>query len=107
MAEKIPLVQGDNLPRVALKITDRNGAPADLTGCTGANLHFKQKGSTAAPIIISCAVDIPESSVSFEFPNGALDGPPGDYQGEISLDFSGKSHTLFDPLQFKMRAQFA
>lgn len=107
MSEKIPLVQGDNLPRINSVLKDADGVLFDLTGCTGANLYFKAKGSTDAPDTIVCTVDIPTSKVSFDFPNGVLDKPAGEYVGEIELDFNGKKQTVYDPLQFKLREQFA
>ena len=37
----------------------------------------------------------------------ALDGPPGDYEGEIEINFSdGTIQTVYDPLKFKLREEF-
>ncbi len=107
MSNKIPLVQGDNLPRVTLTLKDKDGVLYDLTGCTGAVLYFKARGSKDVPTTIPCTVDIPNSKVSFEFPDGVLDRPAGEYVGEVELDFSGKTLTVYEMTTFKLREQFA
>lgn len=107
MSTKILLVQGDNLPRVSLTVTDQEGQPLDLSGCTGAQVHFRAKGSNEAPVVIPCDVDTPTAKVAFEFADGVLDISPGDYVGEVQLSFGAKKHTVWEPLQFKVREQFA
>lgn len=107
MSTKIPLVQGDNLPRISLILKDQVGAVMSLAGCTAATMYFKPKGSTAAPVAIPCDVDILSSKVSFEWADGVLNVEPGDYVGEVELLFGTKRHTVWDQLQFRVRAQFA
>lgn len=102
MAERIDLVQGDNLPRCTITLKNRDGSAPDLTGLTDARLLFRKKGGTTVTTI-DC--DIAAATVSWEWPNGAL-AEPGEYEGEVELDFGGKKQTLFETLRFRVRAQF-
>lgn len=103
MSDPIRLVQGDNLPRQVVAITDAAGAAANLSAVTSAVLHFRKRGTTAVQTI-TC--DIVGSTVEFEFADGVL-AEAGDYEGEIELVFGTKKQTLERPLKFKVRAQFA
>lgn len=42
----------------------------------------------------------------FYFPGTTLDIPPGQYQGEIEMNFNGLIMTVYDLLQFTLRAEF-
>lgn len=104
--EKIRLVQGDQLPRVTVDVTaGRDGDLVSLAGVTSASLRFRAVGSDTVLSTITCDVELP-SSVAFEFPEGVLDVPAGDYEGELELMFASRPHTLFNPLRFVVRAQF-
>lgn len=106
MSERIELVQGDQLPRVTVDVTaGRGGDLVSLTGVTSASLKFRAAGTDTVLATIACDIE-PPSAVAFEFPEGVLDVPAGDYEGEIELMFATRPHTLFNPLRFKVRAQF-
>lgn len=108
MSEKIPLVQNDDLPWVHVVIRDQDGNLADLTGLTAANVYFREVGTAGTPTTIVCSVlDIPNSKVSFNFAGGKLNVTPGEYEGEVELTIGGLKQTLFEPLTFKVRKQFA
>lgn len=99
---RIFLVRGSNYPLVSLAVTQA-GKPANLAGCTGGVLRFRQRtGQTVLEVPLT--VNITTSEVSFEFPDAGLDVPPGEYLGEIKLLFGTKTWTLYDLVEFTVRA---
>lgn len=104
--EKIPLVQGDDLPRVTLTITDLDDVPVSIAGCTGATIYWRPVGSTAAPTAITADVSVGAGTVAFDFQGGVLSAA-GEFEAEVELDFSGLKQTLYRPLKFKVRPQYA
>lgn len=106
LRERIDLVSGDQLPRITVDvIAGRGGDPVTLTGLTSASLKLRALGTEPVLATIACDIE-PPSAVAFEFPEGALDVPAGEYEGEIELIFGTRPHTLFTPLRFRVRAQF-
>ena len=104
MSGRILLVQGDNLPRTTLTIKNKaDGTDADLSGLTSAVLLFRKKGTLEEPISVPC--DIDGSTLSFQFADGVL-ADAGEYEGEIELNWSGAIQTLYNRLNFRVRAQF-
>ena len=99
---RIFLVRGSNYPLVSLGVTEA-GKLANLAGCTGGVLRFRQRTGQSV-LEIPVTVDIPGSKVSFEFPDAGLDVPPGEYLGEIKLMFGVKTWTLYDLVEFTVRA---
>jgi hypothetical protein len=110
MADKIFLVKGDTGPALVCTIVDNvTGAVINLTGST-INLHFRAVGSiTLQATVPGVITDGPNGVVTF-FPSSTpamLQGDPGDYEGEIQIDFpSGQTQTLYDLLRFKVREEF-
>lgn len=110
MAEKIKLVQGDTRPAIVCTLTDENtGNIIDLTGAT-VRLKFRAAGDTT--LIASntgTVTDGPAGKCVF-FPANApemLQGPAGDYEGEIEITFDdGQIQTVYDLLKFKLREDF-
>ena len=100
--ERILLVTGSNYPVVSLAVTQA-GKLADLTGCTGGVLRFRQRTGQSV-LEIPVTVNVPASEVSFEFPDAGLDVLPGEYLGEIKLLFGTKTWTLYDLVEFTVRA---
>lgn len=105
MAEKTRLVQGDDLPRITLDITDLEGNSASIDGCTGAVVHWRAVGGAAATPIVATP-DVEARTVSFDFSGGVL-SEAGEFEAEVELDFSGLKQTLERPLRFRVRPQFA
>lgn len=105
MSERILLVQGDNYPRVTLNATDPQGRDVGLPGAVSAVLQFynpREQGTQVVP----CEVTPETGEISFEWPDGVLDVPPGDYLGEIEITFAGgKRQTIYHPIKFKLREQ--
>lgn len=106
----IKLVQGDNLPEVTLTLTDRaTGDPLNLSAATtNTVVKLRALGGTTVLSTIPCwkpngGLD---GVVTFSFPANTLDIPAGQYQGEIEISFNGQILTVYDLLQFTLRAEF-
>lgn len=111
MANRINLVTGDNLPVITLTFTDlSNNAIIDLSdpGVT-VRVHFRATGATEVIATIPCAIvgDGKDGRVSFSFGNTLADITPGKYEGEVEIDYDGQIQTVYEPLQFTVREQFA
>jgi hypothetical protein len=111
MAEKIKLVQGDNLPYITLTLTSSDtGSPIDLSDPgTVVRVYFRAAGSSTILSTLTCSkVDNGlTGKVRFNFPNNTLDVEPGAYEGEVEIDFGGSTQTVFEILKFAVRSQFA
>ena len=106
----IKLVQGDNLPIVTLTLTDaQTGNVIDLSAST-TTVVVKLRSATGTTILstLTCTKTNGGSDgvVAFNFPTPTLTVPAGQYQGEIEMSFNGQILTVFDLLQFTVRAQF-
>ena len=107
-ADKIKLVQGDTRPTLVCTLTDDSSGDAiNITGAT-VRLKFRQVGSTTLKDTIIGTVTSGEGGVvTFTWGSDALDGPPGEYEGEIEIVFSDNSiQTVYDLLKFKLRSEF-
>jgi len=110
MSEKIKLVTGDNRPYVRVTLTDKDGTPVNLSdSTTSVVVHFRATGSETVLQTLTCnKVGTGEDGiVAFNFPAGALDIDPGPYEGEVEIDFDGEKQTVYQPLKFIVREQFA
>lgn len=110
MAERIKLVQGDNYPYITLTLTDRStGLPMYLGDAdTVVRVYFRAAGEDTILSTLVCekvgAVD--SGRVRFNFPGTTLDVEPGQYEGEVEVDFDGEKQTVYEVLKFTVRAQF-
>lgn len=127
MAQKINLVQGDTLPAIDVFLTDEN--TGDYIGLTGATvrMYFRALGDPEIlatvdgillPGIIDANGDVNEADpynvagkhghVQFQWEPGDLDQPAGTYEGEIEITHSnGNIQTVYTPIRFKLREDFA
>ena len=107
MAERIKLVQGDNLPTIRMVLRHGDGTPMSLIDATVV-VHFRRAGETQVLSTISCAKinNGALGEVSFNFPGSTLNVDPGAYEGEIEIDFAGEKQTVYDVLKFTVRQQF-
>jgi len=106
----IKLVQGDNLPEVTLTLTDRQtGDPLDLSASTTV-IVVKLRAASGTTVLSTLTCSKPNGGsdgvVKFYFPANTLDIPAGNYQGEIEINYNGQYLTVFDLLQFVLRAEF-
>lgn len=108
MNERIKLVQGDNLPYIRLTLRHADGDPIDVSAAT-VRMYFRERGSTTLLSTITCTKPNggADGIVVFNFPGSTLDVNPGYYEGEVEIDFSGETQTVYNTLQFQVRAQFA
>jgi hypothetical protein len=109
MADVIKVVQGDTKPLISLTLTDEaTGDPFDLSASTTTVVvKFRAAGSVDDPQVIYCfKTDAANGKVRFDFSGGILDVDPGLYEGEIEVDLDGATHTVYDVLKFRVRAQF-
>ena len=106
----IKLVQGDNLPQVTLTLTDlQTGEPLDLSApTTTVVVKLRALGGTTVLSTLSCVKTNGglDGVLMFYFPANTLDIPAGQYQGEIEISYNGQYLTVYDLLQFTLRAEF-
>ena len=105
----IKLVQGDNLPEITLTLTDAQTTnPIDLSDpLTTVVVKLRAQSGTSVLSVLPCSkVDALNGIVKFYFPATTLDIPAGQYQGEIEISFNGLILTVYDLLQFTLRAEF-
>lgn len=111
MAEKIRLVQGDNLPFITLVLTDSvTGLPLDLSDVgTIVRVYFRAAGASAVLATLTCQKvgGGTTGQVRFNFPGTTLNVAPGPYEGEVEIDYAGTKQTIYEILKFNVRAQFA
>lgn len=110
MVDKIRLVQGDTRPVLVVTLTDTTtGLPIDITGAT-VRLKFREAGASALTATITGSVTSgPAGTVVFHWVTEptALNGNPGEYQGEVEITFSdGTIQTVYEILKFKLRQDF-
>ena len=109
MAEKIRLVQGDTRPIIRLTLKHSDGSALDVGDAT-VRLHFRAAGAESVLATIPCTyeTDGSDGSVLLQFPAGTLNVEPGQYEGEVEVDYGGgERQTVYEILKFQLRAQFA
>ena len=110
MADTIKLVKGDELPQITLTLTDDVANSAlDLSDSnTTVTVKFRLRGGTTTLSTISTTklTNGSDGKVFFNFAGGVLDVDPGEYEGEINIDFNGSSQTVYDTLNFRVRDNF-
>jgi hypothetical protein len=109
MAEKIKLVQGDTRPYIKATLRDADGTAINVQGAT---VRFKFRASGDATTLFTVVCSKPNNGVDglvmFNFPTGSLLVDPGNYEGELEIDYGGNDiQTVYDLLKFSVRAQFS
>jgi hypothetical protein len=106
----IKLVQGDNLPEVTLTLINlETDEPLDLSAATTTIVvKLRALGGKTVLSTLTCVKTNggADGVVMFFFPANTLDIPAGQYQGEIEISFNGQFLTVYDLLQFSLRAEF-
>lgn len=107
MADIIKLVKGDELPQITLTLKDDvSGSAVDLSAATtSVSIKFRLRGTTTtlSTITTSKLTDGSDGKVYFNFAGGILDVDPGEYEGEIVIDFNNSLQTVYDTLNFRVR----
>lgn len=108
---RIRLVRNDTGPQIQLTLLDDvTGDPINLAGAT-ATLHFRPAGGPGA--LFSRPLVIPGTTAAagialVVWEEGDLDQPEGVYEGEIEVLLqNGVRQTVFEPLQFRLREDYA
>lgn len=108
MADTIKVVKGDELPQIVLTLTDDTANSAlDLSlSTTSVSIYFRKKGSTTILSTISTtkSTDGSDGKITFNFAGGVLDVDPGEYEGEIAINYNGSIQTVYELLKFRVRA---
>lgn len=110
MSSKIRLVSGDTRPFIRITLTNKDGNPINVSDeDTVVSIYFRAVGATQVLSTIICSKPNggADGLVQFNFPAGALDVEPGPYEGEIEINFGGNTQTVYQPLKFTVREQFA
>jgi hypothetical protein len=111
MADVIRLVKGDELPIIQLTLTDdvANQVLDISAASTTVSVRFRKAGTTTLLSTIACSksTDGTDGQVEFDFQGGVLDVDPGQYEGEIVVDFNGNSQTVYELLTFRVRDSLA
>lgn len=110
MSEKIKLVSGDNRPYVRVTLTDVDGNAINLSDAnTTVVVYFRAVGSPTILATLSCTKvnGGADGVITFNFPGTTLNVPAGPYEGEIEINFAGQKQTVYQPLKFNVREQFA
>jgi hypothetical protein len=110
MTSAINLVQGDNRPFITLTLTDDAGGAIDLSDSTTViRIYFRSVQSKEVLTIIPTTKVNGGSTgrVTFNFPGDTLEVKPGNYLGDVEIDFNGEVQTVYEPLQFNVREKFA
>lgn len=113
MSSYIKLVQGDaNNPQVQATITDDNtGVVVDLTYGTCV-LKFRQVAATTLTDTISGTItNAVGGVVVFPMSPASMAGPPGDYEGQISVTWAAPSpkvgtQSVYNTLRFRLAPSF-
>ena len=103
----IELVQGDTGPQIKAEIT-REGVAQNLSGAT-AVLRFRKKKTTSVLFTlstISTSDQLTAGDLYFSFTAGQLDIDEGYYEGEIEIVNSGVRETIYELVDFFLRADF-
>lgn len=107
MADIIKLVKGDELPQITLTLKDDvSGSAVDLSAATtSVSIKFRLRGTTTtlSTITTSKLTDGSDGKVYFNFAGGILDVDPGEYEGEIVINFNSSLQTVYDTLNFRVR----
>lgn len=103
----IQLVQGDTGPQIKADIT-RDGTAEDLTGATCVMRFRKKKTSTVLFTLNTVSSDeqLALGNLYFVFSSGQLDIDEGFYEGEIEVVNSGVRETIYETVDFFVRADF-
>lgn len=124
MTTRIRLVSGDTRPPIIVSVRTSANEVVNCTGATVVLLFRPENGTllrtipgsliagylTPAGIIDTAPPYATPGSggmMQFDWPAGALNVQPGNYEGEVQITFSdGSIQTVYDPLKFTVRQGF-
>lgn len=124
MTTRIRLVSGDTRPPVVVSVRSTANEIIDCTNATvvmffrpeGGALLRTIPGTLLAGILTPAGTIDPDPPytapgsgglMQFDWPAGALNVQPGNYEGEIQITFPGGAiQSVYDPLKFRIRQGF-
>lgn len=118
MSDTIPVVENDTRPDLAITLKDSKTGdlsdpeswdPIDLSDpTTTVSVKWRlRNGTTVIEIIVCTKVDGGGTGkVLMAFGTFLVGLAPGNYEGEIEIDFDGETQTVYDTLKLKVRADF-
>jgi len=118
MSDLIEVTQGDDLPSIQLNLKDSNSGdrgdpdtwdPIDISGTTTVNVNLRLKGGDGTILGVATTTrtgDGTDGETVMSWPAGFLDSDPGNYEGEIYLDYAGAIQTVPEKLKIKIKEQF-
>lgn len=108
-ANRIKLVANDSRPFVYVTIKDEDGNAVNLVGALAVRVYFREEGADSIIATLNAQIYLPsQGKIMFDFSGGVLNGLDGGYEGEIEIEFSaGVTQTVYKPLKFFVRPQFA
>ena len=104
------LVQGDTGPQIKVTVTrDETGDVVDMSGAT-VYLKIRPKNSKTLSLTLT-ATDVGTNLASgiaiFVFSDGDLDIEPGNYEGEVEINFTdGSIETVYELVELFVREDF-
>ena len=111
MADVIRVVKGDVFPIIQVTLNDDVAETAlDVSAATTTvSVRFRKAGTTTLLSTITCSKSTGglDGKVEFDFSGGVLNVDPGQYEGEIVVDFNGQTQTVYEVLQFRVRDNLA
>ena len=111
MSNVYELVSGDTAPQIKATITRfDDGSVVDMSGAT-VRLYFRKKGTTTVLFTMTAANtdDLANGIAVFSFASTDLQNrAAGNYEGEIEITYNsnGTKETIFEILNFVIRADF-
>ena len=106
------LVQGDTGPQLRVTLTrEDTGNPVDLSEAT-TRFKFRRVGTETLIVTLTSVASTADSKNGiclFVWKFGDLDQPPGKYEAEIEISYTGgvgEVETVYETLQFILREDF-
>lgn len=104
------LVQGDTGPQIKVTVTrDETGDVVDMAGAT-VYLKIRPKNSKTLTLTLTSTdvgSNLEEGVAIFVFSDGDLDIDPGNYEGEVEINFTdGSKETVFELVELFIREDF-
>ena len=106
----IKMVQGDEKPDILFQFNDdQTGDPIDISDA-GTTAYFKLRANNTTTVLFTTSLTKiaggSSGQAELSWPSGSTATLEGAYQGELSLDISGQTQTIYDFVDFIFKADF-
>jgi len=124
MSTRIRLVSGDTRPPIVVSVRSSANETIDCTGAVVELLFRPERGTLlrTIPGVLLAGILTPAGAIDasppyntpgsggvmqFNWPAGALNVQPGNYEGEVQITFPDASvQSVYDPIKFTIRQGF-